>query len=284
LREQLLDAWSIEFGILNTLIPVRNKRPEYDAALARAINDCQGAEWLDREPRLRASLLVPFEDGELAAAEIERVAPDRRFVQVLLPARTSEPLGARRYWPLYAAAERHDLPVGIHFGGGSGGHPLSGAGWPSFYFEDHGGMPQTFQAHVISMIFEGIFGRFPNLKIVLIEGGMAWMAPLTWRLDRSWNRLRDEVPHVTELPSLTIRKHLWVTTQPMEEPPVPAHFTQMLNHLGMNDRILFATITRTGTSRSTDQAFPVKMEAALKQDILSRTRDVYTPAVTIEQD
>jgi predicted TIM-barrel fold metal-dependent hydrolase len=55
----------------------------------------------------------------------------------------------------------------------------------------------------------------------------------------------------------------------MEEPPVPAHFTQMLNHLGMNDRILFATDYPHWDFDAPDQAFPVKIEPALKQEILS---------------
>lgn len=42
LREQLLDAWGIEYGILNTLIGAGSQRNlEYGAAFARAINDWQ---------------------------------------------------------------------------------------------------------------------------------------------------------------------------------------------------------------------------------------------------
>ena len=107
-------------GILNTLTTIRNQLRDYDAALAQAINDWQIAEWLEPEPRLRAALVVPYDDGDLAAAEVRRLGGDRRFVQILLPVRTSEPLGKRRYWPLYEAAVDHDLPIGIHFGGGSG--------------------------------------------------------------------------------------------------------------------------------------------------------------------
>jgi predicted TIM-barrel fold metal-dependent hydrolase len=133
LRKQLLNAWPIEIAVLNTLVTVGNHQRDYDAAIATAYNACQIAEWLEPEPRLRASLLVPFEDGELGAAEIERHAGDRRFVQVLIPSRTGAPLGHRKYWPIYAAAERHGLPIGIHFGGEAQGHPISAAGWPTYY-------------------------------------------------------------------------------------------------------------------------------------------------------
>jgi len=42
---------------------------ERGAALASAINDWQAAEWLDPEPRLRASINVAYEDGPLAATQ-----------------------------------------------------------------------------------------------------------------------------------------------------------------------------------------------------------------------
>ena len=86
------------------------------AGFARAINDWMAAEWLDKEPRLRASIVVPMQNPELAAEEIDRVAADRRFVQVLLLVMHDMPLGKRHYWPIYEAAQRHGLPIGIHAG------------------------------------------------------------------------------------------------------------------------------------------------------------------------
>ena len=75
-----------------------------------------------------------------------------------------EPLGRRRYWKLYEAAVHHDLPLGIHYGGW-GGMPITGAGYPSFYIEDSGGMATAFQDQVTSMVLDGVFVRFPTLKM-----------------------------------------------------------------------------------------------------------------------
>ena len=268
LREQLLDAWGIEYGILNPLVLGGARQLEYAAALARAINDWQIAEWLEPEPRLRASIVVPGEDGPLAAAEIDRLGGDRRFVQVLLLARTSEPLGRRRYWPLYEAAARHNLPIGIHFGG-SGGHPITGTGWPSFYLEDHAGMAQSFQTQVISLVCEGVFEHFPTLDVVLIEGGFGWLPPLMWRLDASWRRLRDEVPHLQRPPSAYVRERFWLTTQPIEEPHRPQQFHQVLEQLDMNDHLMFATDYPHWDFDAPDQALPVRIAPELERKIMA---------------
>ncbi len=268
MQEQLLDAWNIEYGILNCLSGAGARRLDQSAAVAQAMNEWQIATWLDPEPRLRASLVVPYEDGQLAAAEVDRAARDRRFVQILLIVRTAEPLGRRKYWPLYEAAVRNDLPIGIHFGG-SGGYAFTGAGRPSYYIEDHAGMSQSFQAQVISLVCEGVFERFPTLKIVLIEGGFAWLPPLMWRLDAAYRRLRAETPHLKRPPSEYIREHFWITTQPMEEPTKPAQFHQLLEQLGMSDRLLFATDYPHWDFDAPDQAFPVRLDADLERRIMA---------------
>lgn len=269
LRAQLLDGWDIDFGILNCLFGVGGQlNADFSAALARAMNDWQLAEWVEPEPRLLASLLLPYEDGELAAAEIDRLGSHPGFAQALLVVRTAQPLGARKYWKMYEAAVRHDLPIGIHFGGAGGG-PITGSGWPSFYIEDHGGMPQAFQAQILSLVYSGVFEHFPTLKFVLIEGGFAWMPPLMWRMDRCWKQLKEEIPYLNRLPSEVIRQHFWLTTQPIEEPPKREYFTQLLEHLNMNDRLMFATDYPHWDFDSPDRAIPNQIDPALRQAIMA---------------
>jgi predicted TIM-barrel fold metal-dependent hydrolase len=112
-----------------------------------------------------------------------------------------------------------------------------------------------------------VFERFPTLKLVLIESGFAWLPSLSWRLDRAWKMLRDEVPHLQRQPSATIKEHVWLTTQPMEEPSRPAFFLQLLEQLDMNDRLMFATDYPHWDFDAPDQAFPVRLPPELKQQI-----------------
>ena len=133
MREQHLDLNGVETGILIPLRTASGQRNiDYGSALSRAVNEWQVAHWLDKEPRLRGSILVHPEDPAAAVKEIERCASDRRFVQVLLPPRSGEPLGRRRYWPIYEAAARAKLPIGMHVGGVSGYPASAGSGAPSY--------------------------------------------------------------------------------------------------------------------------------------------------------
>ncbi len=269
MREQLLDYWDFEYGVLNCLCGVGSElNLPYGAAMCQAVNDWQVAEWIEPEPRLRASLIIPYEDADLAVAEIERIGGHPGFVQVLFLCRTREPLGHWKYWKIYEASIGHNLAVGMHFGGAGGG-PITGAGWPTHYVEDHGGMPQAFQAQVASLACSGVFEALPDLKFVLIEGGFAWLPPLMWRLDRQWERLGNETPALTRPPSEYVRKHMWLTTQPMEEPPQKEYFHQLLEQMDMDDRLMFATDYPHWDFDAPATAFPVDLEPGVKRAIMS---------------
>ena len=132
-------------------------------AFHRALNDWIAKEWLDRDPRLRASIIVPMQNVEYAVDEIERCAKDQRFVQVMVLAMQETPLGRRHHWPIFAAAERHGLPIGIH-AGSNYRNPVTSLGWPSHYVEDYTSQAQGFQSQVTSLITEGVFAKYPEAE------------------------------------------------------------------------------------------------------------------------
>jgi uncharacterized protein len=271
MREQLLDLYDVKAAILNPIpqMSVGNQAPELADNLTRAVNECTRQDWLPADPRLLASICVAWEDGALAAEEIHRMAGTPGFVQVLGNIRNRDPLGNRRYWPIYEAAIEHDLPVAFHVAGG-GGHAVTGAGFPSYYFEDHSGFEQAFPVQMTSMILEGVFERFPTLKVVFQEGGFSWVGPLAWRLDHSWALLKDEVPFLKRKPSEYIHDHFWYTTQPVEEPPRPEFFVQAYEQFGLQDRLLFSSDYPHWDFDSPDRFLPSIVPSDVREDILGR--------------
>jgi predicted TIM-barrel fold metal-dependent hydrolase len=240
-RRDVLDPWNVERGILNCAYAVDSlHNPDTAAAMSAAVNDWLAAEWLDKEPRLRASMVVPTRVPEMGAQEIDRLGDHPGFVQVLLPVRSEAPYGHRRYLPIFEAADRHNRVVSLQFGGAPG-NPPTGSGWPSYYIEEYVGMAQVFQTQVLNLVVEGVFDRFSNLRLALIEGGWTWLPSLMWRIDKDWKGLRREVPWNTRVPSAYIRERIRLSLQPIDAPPDPKHLLQIVEQMGSDDLLMFST-------------------------------------------
>jgi len=240
LCEQLLDRHNVIRAILTPLESLAFPSDgDLASALITALNTWMVEEWFERDSRLVGAISISQEDGLAAAAEIERAAADPRFVGVLHPPQTREGLGHAKYWPIYEVAEARGLPLILHIGGFSGTHMSTGS--PEYYLERRTGHPEIYQAQLISAVYSGIFDRFPNLQFVLEESSVAWLPSLLWRLDRTWNAMREHAPHLERQPSAIVREHFWMTTQPFDEPLESRQLLQMLEHMGMNDRLLYAS-------------------------------------------
>jgi hypothetical protein len=268
MQKQHLDHYGIEYGMLTPIQGGQgDQSPDLAAALASANNDWQLEFFSRKDPRLKASIVIANEDTEAARKEIHKRGPTGEFSQVFMLSRTAEALGRRRYWPIYEAAVEYGLPIGIHVFG-YGGFPLTNAGWPSFYLEEMTEHATSMQALITSFIMEGVFERHPDLKIVLIESGFGWLPALGWRLDKHWKTLKAEVPHLKMAPSEYIKKHFWVSTQPMEETDDPQHLLDVMQWIGY-DRILFASDYPHWDFDDPFLALPPSLDEARRQAIFS---------------
>lgn len=216
------------------------RHPYLAAALASATNDWMRTQWLDREERFLGSIVVPPQDTDAAVAEIKRLAGDRRWVQVLVPARSWEPYGNHRYWPIWQAAVEHGLPLGIHYGGFTG-MPATPNGDAQTHFEEHIDMPQLFGDHVMSLIVEGVFDRFPELRVGLLESGVTWLPTWMWKLDTDWKATRREIPWVRQRPTEYVRRHFALTTEPLDLPARSPRVAELLTALGSDDMLMYAS-------------------------------------------
>lgn len=241
LREHVLHPFDLEYAILNCSYGIESiHNPDAAAALASAVNDWHIAEWLEPEPRLRAAIVVPSQQPALAAREIDRVGGHPGFVQVYLPIRSAMPYGNRGYHPLYEAAVRHHLAIGLHFGGVTG-TPSTPVGWPSYYLEEYAGMSHVFQSQLTSLVVEGVFDRFPTLRVACLESGWSWLPAHLWRLDKEWKGLRREVPWVRRPPSEYVREHVRFTLQPLDVPLDRGLVSQLFDQLESPELVMFST-------------------------------------------
>ncbi|MBI4504642.1 MAG: amidohydrolase [Chloroflexi bacterium] len=244
-EKQLFQDAGVDIAILLPLSfgrPMSN--PDHEAACVAAVNTWLAETWLSRynaHGRYRGAIRISAEEPELAAREIERWAGHPHFVEVMLVPYASTPFGQPYYDPIYEAAARHDLPIAIHVNRGAGMTLLTPVGHASYFWEHHGSYPLLYGTQLISLLCEGVFERFPSLKIGFIEGGVSWAAPLLWRLDRHWRELRSEVPALRRRPSDYVRESVHFSTQPIEEPREAKHLDRVLEWLGAERTLLFAT-------------------------------------------
>ncbi len=241
-----LDRHNLAYAVLTSYdVPVISTwgDMEYPAAVAHAYNDWLIERWLAHDTRFLGSIVVATQDPQAAAAEIDRVGAHPQVVQVMLSAGARLAYGLRTFHPIYEAAARHGLHIALHTGteGLGTSNPPTPAGWPSFGIEWRACQPQNLSAHLVSLVTEGVFVKFPSLKVVLLEGGAAWLMQLLWRLDKNFKAMRSECPWLTEMPSAYLKRHVRFGTQRIERPDDPTHLWTMLRLMGGEQSLLYTS-------------------------------------------
>ncbi|HEY8884792.1 MAG TPA: amidohydrolase family protein [Chloroflexota bacterium] len=244
-KEQYLEPRGVDLAILTGSLLSLGVQPSLDlaSALARGINDWTLETWVRPFDCFKGSILIAQQDPAQAVEEIDRLGEDPGMVQVFLGSANEAPLGRRAYHPIYEACVRHNLPVALHIGGEGAGTspPATAVGHPSTYFEWYAALPQSYIAHITSMVTEGVFEKFPTLKVVLYEGGIFWLPQVMWRFDKNWKAQRSETPWVKRLPSSYILEHFYSTTYPLEATPKPESLHQIFEIVQAERTLLFSS-------------------------------------------
>lgn len=244
-KKHFLDQQNISKAILTgSLLTIStHNNPDYAAAVATAFNDYTLDNWVN-DDRWLISIVIATQDPELAAREIDRLGKHPKVCQVVMSPASSQPYGQRRFYPIFEAAVRNNLVVALHSGGEGEGinyPPISAVGQPTTNLERHNILPIHQMSQLNSLVCEGVFERFPTLKIVCVEGGLGWLPHLMWRMDKNYIAMRKEVPWLKRKPSEYIMDHYRFTTQPIEEPENFQEMIQMLQLMRAEKTVLFAS-------------------------------------------
>ena len=237
LRLKEMDEAGIDIQVISHGAPSAQKLTGPDAAaIAARANDRLAAAIKARPDRFAAFAALPTCDPIAAANELERTVTKHGFKGAMIHGLTGGLfLDDQRFWPIFERAEKLDVPIYLH---PSIPHPAVTEAYYKDYVQD---FPMVIRAawgftvetatQVIRLMLSGVFGRYPNLKIIV--GHLGETLPfLLWRIDQALSRPGPKQISFRDVFS----SHVYLTTSGNFSNPALLCCVQ---ELGI-DRIMFA--------------------------------------------
>ncbi len=186
---------------------------EMEIHIAAAYNKWIVEEMLPREARVKAMLYLPVNNPEAAEETVRKYVGAPGVAGFTITSSRHAPIHSNEYMKLYAMLEEADQALAFH----------SHLNWQDEYTSQ---LNRFISMHAISFVLcnlvhltnwviNGLPERFPKLRTLWIESGLAWLAFITQRLDNEYLMRSSEAPLLKRLPSEYISE-MFFTTQPME--------------------------------------------------------------------
>ena len=193
-------------------------------AICHAVNEWM-LEYCSADPRrLRAVGLIPCQDPPEAVRELRYLAGHGATTAMLPTNVYGRNMGDPMFDPIYAAAQDLGMPLSVHPQTGHDGVPgvsgVMGAGSRRFYkyvYVHMTAFPFELMIAMMHMLGEGVFDRFPRLKVAYMEGGAGWLPFWMERLDEHVEKLAPQMPELGRPPSEIIRSDRVVLSCESEE-------------------------------------------------------------------
>lgn len=194
--------------------------PELTTAYCRAYNRYIVDFCSEGEGKLVPIAHLSLFDPEAAAEELERaVKSGAKGAFVGTFTMTAKSHGHPDHDVLWAKAQELGVPIGIH--------PTLEPPWAvaSQRFKDIKGKNTWFhnviarqgmQQAFYSLFEFGVFDKFPELKIVVLEAGGGWIASALDRMDGAYESVLGRAMPLKEKPSFYFKRQCWISADPDE--------------------------------------------------------------------
>ena len=184
------------------------------------------------DPRLLPVAYIPLEEFHRTLASA-KLAIELGAKALMVPSRCPQNHAPSHIAldPLWAMAEEAGLPVVLHVGGETKLNPVYKKNGLPPVPDFHGGddnftsvsympIPEAAMQTLATLIFDGVFDRFPNLKWGAIELGASWLPGWMRSLDsaaRAFMRNEERLQNLSARPSEIVRRQLRVAPYPHED-------------------------------------------------------------------
>ncbi|MCW5691953.1 MAG: amidohydrolase [Pseudolabrys sp.] len=189
-------------------------RIEVEVALARAYNRWLCDNILESENgRLKSMLYLPFNDPAACIDIVEKFGSRKGVIGFMVVATHYRSVHDNAYMKLYAMLQERNLPLAFHAAYTWSDKQLS---LTNRFMAVHAlGFTWHNMLHMTNWLVNGMPERFPKLKVVWIESGLAWVPFLMQRLDNEFMMRSSDAPLLKRIPSDYMRE-MYYTSQPME--------------------------------------------------------------------
>jgi uncharacterized protein len=182
--------------------------------LGNAYNKWLAEKLLAADDRIKSLIYLPFNTPEEAERTVEAFDDVKGVIGYCITSTRYKPVHHNQYMRLYRMIEERGKPVAFHAGYHWQDPSLSTI---NRFLGMHAlGFVWCNLVHATNWIINGIPERFPKLKPIWVESGLAWVPFLMQRLDDQYLMRPSEAPQLKRLPSEYLRENCWYTTQPME--------------------------------------------------------------------
>jgi len=185
--------------------------------LCREANDELATATSRHSTRLAGFAMLCMSEPEAAAKELRRCVTEHKFVGALINNHLNGTFyDDEKFWPVFAAAEKLDVPIYIHptFASDDDANKYAGnfSSKAAFVMSSSAwGWHSETGLHVLRLWAAGLFDRFPKLKIVI--GHMGEMLP--FQLDRIAVQTKGWSDHIERDLMTVWRENFWITTSGM---------------------------------------------------------------------
>jgi predicted TIM-barrel fold metal-dependent hydrolase len=191
--------------------------PELDVevAISHAYNRWFTEVVLPHDDRILGLGYLPFGDPEACIKTVENFGDKKGIKGFTITSVRYKPVHHNSYMRLYRMLEERGLPLAFHAGpfwGASDGFVRQLNRFLSVHAIS---FSLCNMVHLANWVMNGLPEKFPKLKVIWIESGVAWMAFMTQRFDNEYLMRSSEAPALKRLPS-EYMKEMYYTTQPME--------------------------------------------------------------------
>jgi uncharacterized protein len=187
--------------------------PDIVTAMTFAYNRWFTRTILPREKRVKTLLCLPFHDPDASLKIIQEFGETPGVVGFMITSQRHAGVHKNMFMRIYRELQERGLPLAFHAGPTWGDTMTSTMN--RFLSVHSMSFVTCNMTHMTNWIVNGLPERFPKLKLIWIESGLAWVPFMMQRLDHEYLMRQSDAPLLKRLPSEYISE-MYFTSQPLE--------------------------------------------------------------------